>query len=79
MQLNTKKCNSFLLNFLDVNWLKKNGTERYDITIRKKFRTVLLLTVFLRDTKLRYGIFLEENSTENNSVPYRSNPLPTRN
>ena len=71
MQLNIKKCNgkSFLLNFFDVNWLKKYGTERYGITIRKKFRTVLLRTVFLRRTNLRYGIFLEENSTENNSVP----------
>ena len=72
MQLNIfKKCNgkSFLLNFLDVNWLKKYGTERYGITIRKKFRTVLLRAVFLRGTKLRYGIFLQENSTENNSVP----------
>ena len=54
---------------LDVNWLKKCGTERYGITIRKKFRTALLRTVFLRGTKLRYGIFLEESSTENNSVP----------
>ena len=48
---------------------------RYGITVRKKLRTVLLRTVFLRGTKLRYGIFLEEYSTENNSVPYRSNLL----
>ena len=67
--------------FLDVNWLKKSGTERNDITVRKKFRTVgtglLLRTVFLQGTKLRYGMFLEEYGTENNSVPYRSNPLVT--
>ena len=43
--------------------------------VRKKFRTVLLRTVCLRGTKLRYGVFLEEFSTEKNSVPYRSNPL----
>ena len=76
MLLNTK-CNgkSFLLNFLDVNWLKKCVTERYGIMVRKKFRTVLLRTVFFRGTKLRYGMFLEEYSTENNSVPYRSNSM----
>ena len=49
--------------------------ERYGITVGKKFRTVLLRAVFLRGTKLRYGMFFEEYSTEDNFVPYRSNPL----
>ena len=45
---------------------------RYYDTEKIPYRTV---TVFLRGTKLRYGIFLEENSTENNFVTYRNNPL----
>ena len=55
--------------------VEKCGMEKYGNTVRKKFRTVLLRTVFLRGTKLRYGMFLEENSTENNFVLYRSSPL----
>ena len=43
--------------------------------LRKKFRTVLLHTVFFRGMKLKYDMFLEECSLENNSVPCRSNSL----